>query len=101
MFPALSFSIPPEGEPLYLFLLPMLVFNWPPQDLVPITIQTDTKITKYQGLELSNPRGYAVRIPSKRLPGVLFVFICLSIIISSNGYTYYIFVLENTQAVHY
>lgn len=36
------------------------------------------------------------------LPGVLFVFVCLSIItISSNGYTLDIFVLEkNTQAVH-
>lgn len=100
MFPALSFSILPEGEPLCLFLLPMPVFNWSPQDLVPITIQTDTKITKYQGLELSNPSGCAAQILSKRLPGVLFVFICLSIIISSDGYTFDIFVLENTQAVH-
>lgn len=93
MFPALSFSIPAEKS---LFLLTVPVFNWSPQDLAPLTTQTDTKITKYQGLERSNPRECAAPILRKGLPGVLFVFICLSITISSNGYTFDIFVLENT-----
>lgn len=50
-------------------------FNWFPQELAPITIQTDAKITKYQGLELSNPRGCTAQILLGGLPGVSFVFI--------------------------